>query len=60
MCNENGFSYIGLNPTDEIIEATLRMYLRLSKESRQHYQDMLLSHDLRSGRKKVMSLINNL
>ena len=60
VCNENGFSYIGLNPTDEIIEATLRMYLRLSKESRQHYQDMLLSHDLRSGRKKVMSLINNL
>ena len=45
---------------DEIIEATLRMYLQLSKESRQHYQDMLLSHDLRSGRKKVMSLINNL
>jgi len=60
VCNENGFSYIGLNPTDEIIEATLRMYLRLSKESRQHYQDMLLSHDLRSGRKKVMNLINNL
>ena len=60
VCNENGFSYIGLNPTDEIIEATLRMYLQLSKESRQHYQDMLLSHDLRSGRKKVMSLINNL
>jgi CMP-N-acetylneuraminic acid synthetase len=60
VCNENGFSYIGLNPADEIIESNLQMYLRMSKESRQHFQDMLLSHDLRGGRKRVMSLINSL
>ena len=60
VCNENGFSYIGLNPADEIIESNLQMYLRLSKESRQRFQDMLLSHDLRGGRKRVMSLINSL
>ncbi|SFR86504.1 cytidylyltransferase domain-containing protein [[Clostridium] aminophilum] len=60
VCNENGFSYIGLNPADEIIEANLQMYLKMSKESRQRFQNMLLSHDLRGGRKRVMSLINSL
>lgn len=60
VCNENGFTYIGLNPADEIIEANLKMYLNLSKESRQHFQNKLLSHDLRGGRKRIMNLINNL
>lgn len=60
VCNENGFTYIGLNPADEIIESNLRMYLNMSKNSRQHFQDMLLDHDLRSGRKRVMGMINNL
>ena len=60
VCNENGFTYIGLNPTDEIIESTIKMYLMLSKESRTRFHDILLSHDLRSGRKRVMTLINEL
>ena len=60
VCNENGFSYIGLNPDDEIIESTLNMYLNLSKKARQRFQDMLLSHDLKNGRRRVMALINNL
>lgn len=60
VCNENGFTYIGLNPADEIIESNLKMYLALSKESRQHFQDMLLSHNLRGGRRRVMGLINGL
>ena len=60
VCNENGFSYIGLNPTDEIIESNLQMYLKMSKESRQRFQKMLLSHDLRGGHKRVMNLINTL
>ncbi|MGN0169372.1 MAG: cytidylyltransferase domain-containing protein [Lachnospiraceae bacterium] len=60
VSNENGFSYIGLNPDDEVIKATLDMYLHMSQKGRQHYQDMLLSHDLRGGRKRVMSLINSL
>lgn len=59
VCNENGFTYIGLNPADEIIESNLKMYLNLSRESRQRFQDMLLSHDLRRGRRRVMDLINN-
>lgn len=60
VCNENGFTYIGLNPENEIIESNLKMYLALSKKSRMHFHDMLLSHDLRNGRKRVMSLINTL
>ena len=60
VSNENGFSYIGLNPPDEVIEANLKMYLSMSRDNRQHYQDMLLMHDLRNGRKRVMSLIENL
>lgn len=60
VCNENGFTYLGLNPPDEVIASNLDMYLGLSRESRQRFQDMLLSHDLRGGRKRVMSLINSL
>jgi len=60
MANENGFSYIGLNPDDEIIEATMKMYLTMSQNNRKHFQDMLLKHDLRNGRKRIMSLINAL
>jgi len=60
VSNENGFTYIGLNPVDEIIESNLKMYLNLSKESREKFQKILLSHELRAGRKRVMGLINNL
>lgn len=60
VSEENGFTYIGLNPADEIIENTLKMYLSLSKSSRQRFQDLLLSHDLRNGRQRVMNLINRL
>lgn len=60
VCNENGFTYIGLNPDDEIIKSTLDMYLKLSQKNRQRFQSMLLSHDLRGGRQRVMGLINSL
>ena len=60
VCNENGFTYLGLNPPDEIIESSLKMFLDLSYNSRQRFKDMLLSHNLRNGRKCVMNLINSL
>lgn len=60
VCNENGFTYLGLNPPDEVIRSNLDMYLGLSKDARQRFQDMLLSHDLRGGRRRVMALINSL
>lgn len=60
VCNENGFTYLGLNPPDEIIESNIDMYLHLSARNRKRFQDMLLSHDLRNGRKRVMGLIRSL
>lgn len=60
VCNENGFTYIGLNPSDRMIEGTLKMYLALSKEERRSFQEKMLSHDLRSGRQRVIHLINSL
>lgn len=60
VSRENGFDYIGLNPSDDMIEGNLKMYLSSSKEDRQKFQDMLLSHDLKNGRKRVMDLINSL
>lgn len=60
VSNENGFTYIGLNPDDEIIESNLNMYLGLSKNARQRFHDKLLSHNLRDGRKRVMGLINSI
>lgn len=60
VSNENGFSYIGLDPDDEVIKGTIDMYLKMSRKGREHYHRMLLSHDLHSGRKRVMSLINGL
>lgn len=60
VCNENGFTYIGLNPDDEIIKGNLELYLTLSVENRKHFQDKLLSHDLRGGRKRVIGLINSI
>lgn len=60
VCNENGFTYIGLNPDDEIIESNLKMYIGLSCKARKKFQEKLLSHDLRGGRKRVMGLINSL
>ena len=60
VCNENGFSYLGLNPSNYIIEFTLDMYLQMDAMERKRQQNILLSHDLRNGRKRVMSLINSL
>lgn len=60
VCNENGFTYLGLNPPDEIIKSSLDMYLGLSCEARLRFQEMLLAHDLRGGRRRVMGLINGL
>lgn len=60
VSNENGFTYIGLDPSDYIIESTLDMYINMSREDRQSRQDTLLQHDLRNGRNRVMSLIESL
>lgn len=58
--SENGFLYLGLNPSDEIIEAALDMYLRLSKDARCELQQRMLKHDLKNGRSRVMGIIKAL
>ena len=58
VCAENGFSYLGLNPPDMLVENTLDAYMAMSAEERGRLRNMLLSHDLRNGRKRVMNLIN--
>lgn len=60
VCNDNGFIYLGLNPADDTIKANLDMFIHMSRDERLRYQSLLLSHDLRNGRKRVMNLINNL
>ena len=60
VCHENGFNYLGLNPSDLVIEANLDLYLHLTKKEREEQQKILLSKDLRNGRQRVMNLINSL
>ena len=57
---EHGFNYLGLAPSDTIIESNLNLYLNMNSNDRKEMQKKLLSNDLKSGRKRVMSLINNL
>lgn len=57
---EHGFNYLGLNPTDTFIESNLRTYMNLSKNDRKDLQERLLKNELKKGRTRVMSLINNL
>ena len=58
VSDKNGFAYLGLNPTNEVIETTLDMYIKLSKEYRLNLQKKLLEHDLKNGRSRVMKLIS--
>ncbi|MGN0342155.1 MAG: cytidylyltransferase domain-containing protein [Roseburia sp.] len=60
IASDNGFAYLGRNPADETIEATLDMYIHMSKEERTRYQRLMLSHNLREGRHNVMTLIERL
>ncbi|MDD7384111.1 MAG: hypothetical protein SPI12_07210 [Actinomycetaceae bacterium] len=60
VSRENGFDYLGLNPSDEAIAAALERLLTLSETERRQIQQTLLSHDLRHGRQRVMNLIHSL
>lgn len=60
VCDENGFMYMGTNPSDHMIESTLDMYISMPLSDRQRLQDQLLAADLKNGRKRVISMIQNL
>ncbi len=60
ISHENGFNYLGLNPSDKVLETNLDLYLHLSKEEREECQRQMLKKDLRNGRQRVMKLIRSL
>ena len=60
VCDENGFMYMGTNPSDHMIASALDMYLSMPLEDRRDLQKKLLEADLKSGRKRVISMIQNL
>lgn len=60
VCSDNGFDYLGLNPADDTIEAVLDMYIHMGANERKRIQDLLLKHNLREGRKRIMNMIDNL
>lgn len=60
VSDENGFTYLGIEPDDEIIEEHIKIYFGMSRNVRQRYQNMLLQHNLRNGRKRFMDVINAL
>ncbi len=59
ISEENGFEYLGSDPSSEIIEGTLKTYLSLSSDARKQLQARMLHSDLKDGRGRVMSIINN-
>lgn len=60
VCDENGFMYLGSNPSDYLIESTLDIYIAMPQKERKHLQEKLVMNDLKNGRKRVISLIQNL
>lgn len=60
VCDENGFMYMGTNPTNHMIESSLDMYITMPGTDRQRLQDKLIANDLKNGRKRVISLIQGL
>ncbi|ONI42797.1 cytidyltransferase [Candidatus Epulonipiscium fishelsonii] len=60
ISTENGFTYLGQNPSDILIEETLDNYLTLDINTRQKIQDKLTSFDLKNGKRRVINLINDL
>lgn len=57
MSEQNGFSYLGLKPATDVIEAEVKKFISFSKKERQQLQYKMLSNDLRDGRKHVLELI---
>lgn len=60
ICEKNGFIYLGKNPSDYIIESNIDMFIKMDRADRKELQDKLLKHDLKSGRERVMKLLNSL
>lgn len=57
---KNGFDYLGISPSAEIITKTLVNYINSNSTSRSNLQKQLLAHNLREGRARIMHLIRSL
>lgn len=60
VCDENGFMYMGTNPSNHMIESALDMYITMPKEDRERLHSKLLECDLKNGRSRVLNIIKNL
>lgn len=60
MSDKNGYLYIGYDPDKKTMEQALDKLVFADKAERTSLQKKMLSHDLRSGRKHIMNIIDNL
>lgn len=58
-CSDNGFIYLGLNPSNHLIEMELKLFLETDRADRVRFQKMMLATNLRAGRKKVMDILRS-
>ena len=60
VCEANGFVILAPESNAEVIESAIRDLAFSDKEYRQALQDKMILHDLRSGRRNVANILNNL
>lgn len=60
ISNENGFYYLGFQPSQHLLKNTLDFMLTSTPEERQAWHSKLIQHPLRQGRQHLMHLINEL
>ena len=58
ISKENGFNYLGLNPSDKDLIEALDTYINLSYIERKQIQNTMLSHNLTQGRRNILTLLN--
>ena len=60
VSEENGFIYLGCQPSDSLLKQTLTELLLSNEEERRKMQNRMLKNDLRGGRDRVMHLIQSI
>ena len=60
MSDKNGYFYIGYNPDKHFIEETMDKLVFSDREERMALQRKMLAHQLQSGRKHIMNIIDSL
>lgn len=59
-CNENGFTYLGREATEDIIKKELDKLILADVYKRKSMQQLMLKHDLKKGRERIKNLIDSL